>query len=93
MQGGPNWEASRVLLQLAGGTGGRKRRSPIGGFAKGIPRHWSMSPCAMPRTGPLRVVTGGPGVALTGAVCINVMAAVTAHTALSLGETVRVSLM
>ena len=47
--------ASIVLLDFAAATGGKKRRSPVGGFAKGTPKNWVTSgvvPLMRPAIGP-----------------------------------------
>src|SRR5262245_15670742 len=37
MHRGPNWSALRTALQFLTGCGSRQRRSPTGGWPKGIP--------------------------------------------------------
>src|ERR1700752_1889336 len=68
-QPGPGVEASLTTLQRGMGCGARKRRLPIGGFAKGTPSQASMPPDVTPESGPLGGVTteawATPGAAIS----------------------------
>ena len=49
--------ALRICAHGACGIGARQRRSPTGGAAYGMPRNLRTVPVALPRTGPLSVIT------------------------------------
>ncbi len=61
---GPGRVQSRTSVQVAGGSGGRNRRAPVGGAANGMPRNvWTPPPCS-PRTSPDAVVAVLAGLVL-----------------------------
>lgn len=59
MQEGAGVVPSTGSVQGVGGCGGRKRRSPTGGAAKGIAWNTVVEPCTVPVTGPYVVLTTG----------------------------------
>src|SRR5580698_11587577 len=58
MHAGANLSAARTPVHATGGCGGRQRKSPSGGVAKGMPLYTVAPSSAMPWTRPDCVRTG-----------------------------------